>query len=515
MKKIWILFLLFVSVFFLASCNITINTTTFHFGEIINEEKEVIIGETIDLTIDKKENEEIKIINEDVIEYDENNAKLKGIKVGMAFIELIKNNNVKKRYTITVRSGKYDGKITEKKFSNNFSEIEVGEAKVVQTSTIAKLTSSNEDVIKIIDNNIIYGVSEGCAVIDYDGIKKEVKVVSNNRVSDLEENVVNISNKVLSSVVTVFNYQKGNNYEYAIYAFGSGTIYKIDDDNIYILTNRHVVMDSEVIQVYFKGNGEKVYARLLSYDDMVDLAVILVKRSDVKDASSLTECKFGLASEAKVGQFALTVGSPLDFELEGAVCFGIISKKDVYLEDDIDYDGKYEYFNKFIQVDASINSGNSGGPLFDMNGHVIGINTAKYDSSIADNLGFSIPSDIVFCVIDRLENASKIKYKTLGISVYTIDQIIDYDIDYNIPDIDYGAIVSSVSEDSLASKSGILEGDVITKINDVKVLKSKYLLTEFLYSNFREDELVVLEIYRDNEFITITIDLNEETNNQE
>ena len=140
----------------------------------------------------------------------------------------------------------------------------------------------------------------------------------------------------------------------------------------------------------------------------------------------------------------------------------------------------------------------------------MGINTAGVDHSLADNLGFSIPTDIIMCVLDRLENASKLEYKELGISCYSINHIIDYDFDKEIGDATYGVLVTGVMKGSLAESAGVLEDDIIQKYNGVDVLSAKALLVSFFNTNIKEEKLVELVILRDGESINITIDLDKE-----
>lgn len=503
MKKILVLLFLFLGVVFLSSCKAN-NTKE----DSIDSTKELFIGESVNLLVNG--NYEVKIINDDVITYKFN--KVTGKKAGIAYIELYLNEKLKERIEYIVKSDKYSNRVGELglSFYNDFMHLEVGEIKEIQGTRIVKLTSLTPNIAQIIDGRFLYGVSVGMASIKINEDIYYINVKAPTEYSSIEDSVIRVSEKARSETVTVLNYQKGKNHEYALYAMGSGVVYKIGDEDIFILTNRHVIKDSEALFVNFSKANEKVYARLVAYDDMVDLAVLAVNRKNVNNILDISACKFGYSDDVKVGQFVLTVGSPLDLELSGTVCLGIVSKKEVYLEEDIDEDGKYEYFNKYMQVDASINSGNSGGPLYNLKGMVVGINTAGVDHSLADNLGFSIPTDIIMCVLDRLENASKLEYKELGISCYSINHIIDYDFDKEIGDATYGVLVTGVMKGSLAESAGVLEDDIIQKYNGVDVLSAKALLVSFFNTNIKEEKLVELVILRDGESINITIDLDKE-----
>lgn len=502
MRKVFIGIFIFIALFFLSSCSVK------QKDSVINSEyyHEIFVGEEKEVEISSKY--EIRIINDDVIKYED--GRVKGLKPGVAFIQLLSKDKEKERIEVLVKSGKYDGKVDELTISNEYHYLTLGEIREVQTSKEVTITSLTPGIVKVIDGKFLYGAGIGLGLISIDGKEEIILVTNTDDYSDIEKSTINVSEKAMKQVVTVFNYQKGTNYEYALYASGSGVVYKVGEEDIFILTNRHVVLGSEALFVYFSAAKEKVYARIVAYDDMVDLAVIAVKKSAVSNLDEIDACQFGYFDDIKVGQFAMTVGSPIDFELEGAVCLGIVSKKEVYFPDDNDEDGQYEYYNKYMQVDASINSGNSGGPLYNLKGQVIGISTAKIDSSISDNLGFVIPTDIIMLVLDRLENASKIKYKSLGISCYSIDILVDYDYSYNIGENRTGVIVTDVLEDSIADRCGILEDDIITKYDDIDITSAKVLLVAFFNDNIKGKDEITLTIIRDNEEIKVTINLNEE-----
>ncbi len=503
MKKIVYLLLIVLTTFLFAACGdreleINLDGVSDYFEITVGEEKELDISKSLEKVI----------INDDVISLDENNV-VKGLKAGTAYIKTLSaTGKTKDKYEIIVKSGKYDGVIKEDEIGIDIISLKVGEAKLIQTINKDTVISSSSDCLRV-EGKVIYGESVGIGSLTIGSELVVVLVSEAETGSDVEEKVINVSASAKETLVTVLNYKEGQNHDYSLYAFGSGVIYKIDDDTIYILTNRHVVLGHEVLYAYFEGTEDKVYCRLLAYDDMVDLAVVAVDRNKISDITKISSCKFADYSKARVGEFVMTVGSPFDFEFSGTTCLGIVSKKEVYLEEDINYDGAYDYFNKYIQVDASINSGNSGGPLFDLNGFVLGINTAKIDSSMADNIGFSIPSDVILLVLDRLENASKIKYKSLGISCYSIDMILNYDIKYDTGDFQNGVIITNVLEDSFAEKAGILKDDIITEINGVEIKTAKQLLYEFFMANIKEEKEVTLKVYRDEKYIDLKVSIEE------
>ncbi len=226
---------------------------------------------------------------------------------------------------------------------------------------------------------------------------------------------------------------------------GSGFI--IDKSGI-IVTNYHVIKDAQHITVtmnddtYFK-------AEVLGYDAKTDLAVLKIKAD--KDFSFVT---LGNSDEARVGDMVMAIGNP--FGLGGSVSTGIISARS--------RDISIGTMNEFIQTDAAINRGNSGGPLFDLNGKVIGINTAIYSPSESGGnvgIGFAIPSNLAIPVIDKLKNGKKVKHGWLGVQVQRIT--VEFAESLGLKDTK-GALVASIVKDSPAEKGGIKVGSVLETI---------------------------------------------------
>ena len=237
------------------------------------------------------------------------------------------------------------------------------------------------------------------------------------------------------------------------YALGSGFI--IDQKGI-VVTNNHVIQGAEDILV--RVNGDEEYeATIVGTDPLSDIAVLKIK-SDKK----LNYVKFGDSDKARIGDWVIAIGNP--FGLGGTVTSGIISARNRNI-------GMARY-EDFIQTDASINVGNSGGPLFNMDGDVIGINTAILGQSGSIGIGFSIPSNNAKIVIDQLIKYGETKRGWLGVRIqYVTNEIA------NVEKLDKprGALVVSVADNSPSSKGGILSGDIILEfdgklINEMKEL---------------------------------------------
>ena len=237
------------------------------------------------------------------------------------------------------------------------------------------------------------------------------------------------------------------------YALGSGFI--IDEKGI-VITNNHVIKDADDILV--RVNGDKEYeATIIGKDPLSDIAVLQIKSKD-----KFLPVKFGDSNKSRIGDWVIAIGNP--FGLGGTVTAGIISARNRNI-------GMTRY-EDFIQTDASINQGNSGGPLFNMDGDVIGINTAILGQSGSIGIGFSIPSNNAKIVIDQLIKYGETKRGWLGVRIqYVTKEIADAE-KLNKP---RGALVQSVADGSPSEKGGIKAGDIILEfdgklINEMKEL---------------------------------------------
>ena len=236
-------------------------------------------------------------------------------------------------------------------------------------------------------------------------------------------------------------------------ALGSGFI--IDKNGI-IVTNNHVIQDAEDIIV--RVNGDQEYkATVIGADPLSDIAVL---KLDTKD--KFIPVQFGDSDKARIGDWVIAIGNP--FGLGGTVTSGIISARNRSI-------GLSRY-EDYIQTDASINSGNSGGPLFDMNGNVIGINTAILGRSGSIGIGFSIPSNNAKTVINQLIEFGETKRGWLGVRIQDVTKEIAQVEQLDEP---RGALVASVAENSPSQKAGIKSGDIILEFNGLRIQEMKEL----------------------------------------
>ena len=236
-------------------------------------------------------------------------------------------------------------------------------------------------------------------------------------------------------------------------ALGSGFI--IDAKGI-VITNNHVIKDAEDIVV--RVGGDKEYkATIIGQDPLSDIAVLQI---DSKE--KFIPVNFGDSDKARIGDWVIAIGNP--FGLGGTVTAGIISARNRSI-------GLSRY-EDYIQTDASINSGNSGGPLFDMNGDVIGINTAILGQSGSIGIGFSIPSNSAKKVISQLIKFGETKRGWLGVRIQVVTEEI---ADVEELDEPRGALVASVAEKSPSAKAGIKAGDIILEFNGTSIDEMKEL----------------------------------------
>ena len=264
-------------------------------------------------------------------------------------------------------------------------------------------------------------------------------------------------------------------------ALGSGFI--IDEKGI-VVTNNHVIQDAEDIIV--RVNGDKEFkAKVIGADPLSDIAVLQLKTKE-----KFIPVKFGNSDQARIGDWVIAIGNP--FGLGGTVTSGIISARNRSI-------GLSRY-EDFIQTDASINSGNSGGPLFDMNGDVIGINTAILGRSGSIGIGFSIPSNSAKLVINQLIKFGETKRGWLGVRIQDVTKEI---AEVEKLDKPRGALVASVAKNSPSDKAGVEAGDIILEFNGVVIKEMKEL--PIIVARTEVGKKVKVKIWRDKKEITKTI----------
>ena len=270
-------------------------------------------------------------------------------------------------------------------------------------------------------------------------------------------------------------------------SLGSGFIIR---DGNYVVTNNHVIQDADEITVILHDNT-RLKAELVGRDPKTDLAVLKVKSKNGK----LTAVKFGDSDVARVGDWVVAIGNP--FGLGGTVTAGIISARGRDINS-----GPYD---DFIQTDASINRGNSGGPMFNLKGNVIGINTAIFSPSGGSvGIGFAIPASTAAPVIKSLIKHGQVRRGWLGVHIQAVTEEIAETLGLKEAT---GALVANVIPDGPAAKAKVQAGDVILKFNNRKVGKMRRL-PRFV-ADTEVGKTVPIEIWRNNEKITLEAKIEE------
>lgn len=273
---------------------------------------------------------------------------------------------------------------------------------------------------------------------------------------------------------------------------GSGVILSEDG---YIVTNNHVIDRTSTINVTL--NNKKTYqAELIGTDPSTDLALLKI------NANGLPSVSFGNSNELNVGQWVLAVGNP--FNLTSTVTAGIISAKarNINILSGNNSNG-LPPIESFIQTDAAVNPGNSGGALVNSNGELIGINTAiQSNTGSYTGYSFAIPSNIVQKVVNDLKEFGTVQRAFIGVSIQNIDENVAKEL--NLKDLT-GVYVNSVTKNGSAAKSGIKSGDIIKKVGNKKVTDVPELQEQI--SQFRPGDKVNITIYRDEKEMEIPVTL--------
>jgi len=286
---------------------------------------------------------------------------------------------------------------------------------------------------------------------------------------------------------------------------GSGSGFIISSDGL-ILTNKHVVSDTEASYTVLVNDGNKYEAEVLARDPYNDLALIKIK------ASGLPTLTLADSDKIEIGQTVIAIGNALG-EFKNTVSSGVVSGLSRNITASDSSSGTSERIDNVIQTDAAINPGNSGGPLLNLNGEVIGINTATVIQ--AQSIGFAIPINRAKKAIESYQKTGEIVSPYLGVRYVLINETIKTQ---NKLSVDYGAWIkkssdneSAVLKDSPAEKAGIKEGDIILEIAGQKITQENTL--SYYIGNYQVGEKASLKVLRDGQEVTLEVVFEERPNN--
>ena len=342
---------------------------------------------------------------------------------------------------------------------------------------ISKIDSGNTLVQKVINENI--------------------KTTTVEEISDLKTAINNVYE---SSVYIEVSSSRG------VISSGSGFVYKEDKEYGYILTNYHVIDGGSKFEVVFT-DGTETDAEYIGGDEYYDVAVLKVDKDKTKKVSTI-----GDSSNLELGDSVFTVGAPLGKEYMGTITKGIVSGINRMVSVEL---GSGSYLMEVIQTDASINSGNSGGPICNIKGEVIGITSSKLMGTGVEGMGFAIPINSVMDIIENLESGKEIVRPYLGVQLVDLTNTFALQYYYGIrisSDVEFGAVLSYIEEKKPADKAGLIVGDVIVEIEGEKIDDVSHF--KYVLYKHKVGDTIKIKYYRENKLKETTITLSEAIENE-
>ena len=298
-----------------------------------------------------------------------------------------------------------------------------------------------------------------------------------------DEGIADAVDKVYDAVVVVNTYVNGE-----AYSSGTGFVYKTEDKTAFLLTNNHVIENADDVYVTFT-DGTIVEANIVGADVYSDVAVLSVDEDYI-----ISIAEIGSSEDARLGDTVFAIGAPLDSAYSWSVTRGIVSGKDRLVQVELTSGNtKTPMIVNTIQTDAAINSGNSGGPLANSNGEVIGITSIKLASSSIEGMGFAIPIETAIEYAEQLISGNEVERPYLGIYMLDVTSAYYYREYYDIireANVTSGVIVTDFEDNSPAAAAGLEIGDIITKVDGHDISSSAYL-RYYLYKHNVGDEMTL------------------------
>jgi len=320
----------------------------------------------------------------------------------------------------------------------------------------------------------------------------------NKKVTITDTGIAEAVEKVYDSVVVINTYINNKPY-----ASGTGFVYKTDNDKAYLLTNNHVISNASDVYVTFT-DGSIVKAEIVGSDVYSDIAVLSVGKEYGKNIAEI-----GSSESARLGDTVFAIGAPLDNAYSWSVTRGIVSGKDRLVEVELTSGNtKTPMVVNTLQTDAAINNGNSGGPLANANGEVIGITSIKLASSSIEGMGFAIPIENAIEIAEELINGKDVERPYLGVYMLDVTNAY-YSRDYysliREANITKGVVITDIESKSSAALAGLKQNDIVIKVDDKEISNSAYL-RYYLYKH-KVGEEMKLTIIRDNKEVDIKVKL--------
>ena len=332
-------------------------------------------------------------------------------------------------------------------------------------------------------------------------VKTITEEVVNKNVTVTDTGIADAVDKVYDAVVVVKTYINKE-----LYATGTGFVYKKDGNKTYILTNNHVIDSGDAVYAVFT-DGSIVETKIEGKDSYSDTAVLSIDSS-----KALAIATMGSSENSRLGDTVFTVGAPINADTySGTVTRGILSGKNRLVSVSSSNSSRADMMMSVLQTDAAINSGNSGGPLLNANGEVIGMNSLKLSSGSStstatiEGMGFAIPIETALKYATKLEKGEAIERPSLGVSMLNVS-------DFNYPTlsslgVSSGVYIQTVVASSPAEKGGIKNGDIIVAADDKEVTNLAYL--RYLLYNHTVGDTMKIKVYSKGEYKELTITLDQ------
>lgn len=451
--------------------------------------------------------------------------------------------------------------------SDNISDIQikcnqrliVGETTNIETTIYplhknqeVEYQSMNNDVITVTSNGVIEAKSIGIATVKVNpvidkNIVKEITFIVLDKDEEYYEKVVNTivnnkenekdfsnTNDVIKPIIdTNINALVGvKSYSYITNTsiFASGIIYKMDVylqngeilqnikdinnyNNIarfkyYVITNRHVIEKMDIVHIYLGDNKTEELATVIEYDNKIDLAVLTFE-----SIYYFNTAKIGNSDNLQKGEFVISIGNGQSQEYYHTSNFGVLSSYNRYISVDTDGDNVSDWDSEYLQHDASINEGDSGGALMNLKGEVIGINTTKINGYQYNNMSFAIPINLVMNIVEQLEQGIRPERLQLGIEILDVskyqlnkEQYLAQYPNIKIPDdLKYGFYINKITEGGFADQANMQVGDIIVKFNDINIKYTYQLRLELNKYLKGSGEKASVTILRNNEEIVLEV----------